>query len=781
MFQYENTLDSAQFSQSQMLIGSTGNIHSTFQMAPDWKIYGTKDAEDSLMVVNNPSVRGAGCGFDVNGFYTSWNHADGLPQFVQRYKSYIHYTGNCADMGVLFTGDIWPPADSIHWDFGDPASAGSNASLLPSPQHVFSDTGTYTVTLFVRHNDLRTDTSWQMIHILLSPEVDLGPDKTVCNGDTAAFDAGLCTGCNFIWKDVIADTVTSTSQIFRTTHPGIYSVRAIQQNGCEGQDTVQVFNTATPVITASPQTEIICSGDTTEILLTSTVPGTIFHWIPELTSGSITGFSADSGQVINQALVNQISLTGIVTYTITPSVGNCLGSTVDYPVTVYQKDTVSVVISASDNNVCTGTPVTIMASPSNPSTLPDFQWILNGISVGANIPAFSFTPADGDQVYCILTSSITHCILNNPDTSNTIIMIVHPPTVPASVTIISSPNPFCPGIPVTFTATPVNGGTNPSFLWKVNNVVAGTNSPLFIYIPATNDTVWCVMTSDLVCVSGNPAVSNRIIMNNSLAPVVTFTPCFDTITTTNAKPFRLKGGLPLGGTYSGPGVSNGIFYPSVAGPGHHQITYTFTNSALCSDAGNRMLDVRSPLPIICGNILTDIRDNKTYPTIPIGGKCWMAADLDYGVEIPATLHQRDNCINEKYVNRSSIINPPSSVYQWDELMCYEDLPGQQGLCPPNWHIPTETEWNILFSNWTNSAFAGAPLKYSGYSGFNALMSVVSHQNAQWDFQDIATFFWSSTSHGINKSWAHGMNDYDFGVSLYPSLRSNAFSVRCLKD
>jgi uncharacterized protein (TIGR02145 family) len=179
--------------------------------------------------------------------------------------------------------------------------------------------------------------------------------------------------------------------------------------------------------------------------------------------------------------------------------------------------------------------------------------------------------------------------------------------------------------------------------------------------------------------------------------------------------------------------------------------------------------------------------------VKIGAQCWMAVNLNYGSMIQGNTHQRDNCIPEKYCfNDDPVLcampSPPfgmqslsSALYQWDELMQYNDIPGQQGLCPPGWYIPTETEWNTLFANWTNSAFAGAPLKYSGYSGFNALLAGVSHQNRQCDFQDFATFFWSSTTHGPNKAWSHGMNVYNYSVSYYSSLRSNAFSVRCIRD
>jgi uncharacterized protein (TIGR02145 family) len=351
--------------------------------------------------------------------------------------------------------------------------------------------------------------------------------------------------------------------------------------------------------------------------------------------------------------------------------------------------------------------------------------------------------------------------------------------LPAGVNINASSNLFCPGNSVTFNATPVNGGLTPSFQWKVNGVNVGSNSPTYAYNPASGDMVSCIMTSNLSCVTGNPATSNTIIMNGTLAPVVTFTACFDTITTTNAKPFKLKGGIPLGGTYSGAGVAGGIFNPAVAGAGNHQITYTYTNVALCSANAHSYLHTFLPSNLPCGLPLTDIRDNKTYATVQIGSQCWMAEDLNYGYTIDESTNQRDNCIPEKYIrNSSSVIH---NYYQWDELMQYDEIVSTQGLCPPAWHVPTEADWNTLFANYTNNAFAGSPLKYSGFSGFDALVNGARHLNQAWDYSGFAGFFWSSTAHGALKAWGHGMNDVDPSVSAYPALRNNAFSVRCIRD
>jgi uncharacterized protein (TIGR02145 family) len=161
----------------------------------------------------------------------------------------------------------------------------------------------------------------------------------------------------------------------------------------------------------------------------------------------------------------------------------------------------------------------------------------------------------------------------------------------------------------------------------------------------------------------------------------------------------------------------------------------------------------------------------------------MAANLDYGIQIAGTGHQRDNCTVEKYCYNDNAANCNTSggLYQWDEVMQYSDISAVQGLCPPSWHIPTETDWTTLFNMYINSGFAGSPLKYSGYSGFNALLSGIRGANKSWSFDGFASFFWSSTEKSDKKAWSHGMNDSDPSVSYYAASKTNGFSVRCVRD
>ena len=101
--------------------------------------------------------------------------------------------------------------------------------------------------------------------------------------------------------------------------------------------------------------------------------------------------------------------------------------------------------------------------------------------------------------------------------------------LPVSVSISASENPVCSGTGVTFTATPTNGGTAPSYQWKVNGSNAGSNSPVFTYIPANGDQILCILTSDATCAVGNPATSNAI--------TITVNPIPQPVITGNANPF----------------------------------------------------------------------------------------------------------------------------------------------------------------------------------------------------------------------------------------------------
>jgi len=180
--------------------------------------------------------------------------------------------------------------------------------------------------------------------------------------------------------------------------------------------------------------------------------------------------------------------------------------------------TVSISITASSNPVCAGTTVTYTATAINGGSAPVYLWSVNGVNVGTNSPAYSYIPANGDNVKCGVTSNST-CTSGNYAQSPGIPMIVNP-LLPVSVSVVASANPSCAGATVTYTATPVNGGTAPAYQWFVNGIASGTNSPVYSYIPVANDHVTCKLTSNATCATNNPATSNTVNQGvNPLLPV----------------------------------------------------------------------------------------------------------------------------------------------------------------------------------------------------------------------------------------------------------------------
>ena len=138
LYQFDATkTDSAQFVQSAVFLDSSGCQALALQMAPDWKIYATSHCNDTLSLIKYPSVPGTGCIFQPNVISLDGRlGGEGFPQFIEEYFAIIHETGHCQYQPVHFNPEIWPPADSIHWDFGDPGSGIYNFSNIQNATHI---------------------------------------------------------------------------------------------------------------------------------------------------------------------------------------------------------------------------------------------------------------------------------------------------------------------------------------------------------------------------------------------------------------------------------------------------------------------------------------------------------------------------------------------------------------------------------------------------------------------------------------------------------------------
>ncbi len=115
-----------------------------------------------------------------------------------------------------------------------------------------------------------------------SPTVEIGLDTNICFGDTVYIDATTPFIRTYIWQD------SSNVAIFSATVTDLYTVEAIDSNGCPGFDTMMVWvNQINPDIGGDTS---ICDNST--LLLDATQPQMTYLWQDGSTNST---FTADTG------------------------------------------------------------------------------------------------------------------------------------------------------------------------------------------------------------------------------------------------------------------------------------------------------------------------------------------------------------------------------------------------------------------------------------------------------------------------------------------------------
>ena len=102
-------------------------------------------------------------------------------------------------------------------------------------------------------------------------------------------------------------------------------------------------------------------------------------------------------------------------------------------------------------------------------------------AAGQSYEAFQWST--GDTTATLVTGTAgTYSVTvfaNCASATASVTVVTGSPVVP-SVSIVASVNPVCAGVPVTFTATPTNGGSTPTYQWVKNGNNVGTNSGTYV-------------------------------------------------------------------------------------------------------------------------------------------------------------------------------------------------------------------------------------------------------------------------------------------------------------
>jgi len=246
------------------------------------------------------------------------------------------------------------------------------------------------------------------------------------------------------------------------------------------------------IATAPPGFEVsLAAGsgyaNSVSIAQTGGIVDSILVYVRSATSAPLGNISGNVVLSSSGATNQNVAVTGMINSAIIPSVG----------------------IAASANNICIGTSVTFTATPTKGGSSPSYQWQVNGNNVGTNSATFTTTTLqNSDVIRCAMISNVT--CATGIATSNAITMTVTPSVSP-SVSIATSTSNICAGTSVVFTATPINGGTTPTYQWQLNGDNVGTNSATFTSTTLVNgDVIKCSMNSNATCATPTSATSDVI-------------------------------------------------------------------------------------------------------------------------------------------------------------------------------------------------------------------------------------------------------------------------------
>ena len=332
--------------------------------------------------------------------------------------------------------------------------------------------------------------------------------------------SGTITG--FVNSETLAiattGTLAFTSTATAASNVGIYAINGsglTANNGnytfvqAAGNVTALTIGTATLTYTANAANRSYGAAN-------PAFSGTIAGFVnSETRATALTGTLAFTSFAIAISNVGNYTITGSGltanngNYTFAQAAGNATALTIVKAI---------LTITASNQSVCFGTTVNTVISNFTFTTTGFVNAITSSVISGAVTYSTNYTSSSLAGTLGLTISPVIDGLtaLNyNFTVANGTILVN--PILTASVSIAASPsNSICVGTNVTFTATPINGGT-PSYQWKLNGNNVGTNTITYSSTTlANNDVVTVEMTSNATpCLSVSKATSTGITVSIS--------------------------------------------------------------------------------------------------------------------------------------------------------------------------------------------------------------------------------------------------------------------------
>jgi uncharacterized protein (TIGR02145 family) len=193
--------------------------------------------------------------------------------------------------------------------------------------------------------------------------------------------------------------------------------------------------------------------------------------------------------------------------------------------------------------------------------------------------------------------------------------------------------------------------------------------------------------------------------------------------------------------------------------------------------------------VLCGTVFAqsvtfiDIRDKNKYKTVVIGGKRWMAANLNYAPDSGNSW-----CYNDS----ASYCAKYGRLYDWETA---------KSACPKGYHLPSREEWGALVKAAGGEAAGKALKSKSGWKyegeidddderidgngtdrfGFSAKPGGYrEYGGGYYQINEGRGYWWTSTEYGKDYAYYWEMY-YGDKVDEDKTLRRFGYSVRCVGD
>ncbi|HET6244387.1 MAG: PKD domain-containing protein [Bacteroidetes bacterium] len=261
---------------------------------------------------------------------------------------------------------------------------------------------------------------------------------------------------------------------------------------------------------------------------------------------------------------------------------------------------VNIALTSGTNPSCVSDAVMFSATPTSGGTAPTYEWFVGSTSTSSGSTFSSSALNNGDVITCVMTSNATGCLSNPTATSNAVTMVVNNSVTPSvSISLTNGSNPTCPGGEITYTASPLSGGSAPTYTWFIGGVSVGTGNTFTSDSFTDQDELSVVLTSNANCTTSSTATSAPAIITvdagMTVEPVVTIsgnnTICSGASVTFNATQSNGGNSPTYEWFVDGVSVGTGNAYTSSAFTNGNVLSVELESSLACASPSSAMDDV----------------------------------------------------------------------------------------------------------------------------------------------------------------------------------------------